>query len=117
MTAALTEDPIFSGLFAKIDKDAAKELESEFRESIKNPETLEKSVGDFVQNKLQTQCKAFTYVGLTAENKSLQQEIERLKAQLAIISRAFKNLCQLILARYLRRHPSAHQSESPVETM
>ncbi|MCG7489411.1 hypothetical protein MHN79_07900 [Vibrio sp. Of14-4] len=82
VTAALKEDPIFSGLFAKIDKDAAKELESEFRESIKNPETLEKSVGEFVLNKLQTQCKAFTYVGLTAENKSLQQEIERLKAQL-----------------------------------
>ncbi|MYM59952.1 hypothetical protein GTG28_12020 [Vibrio sp. OCN044] len=82
VTAALKEDPIFSGLFAKIDKDAAKELESEFRESIKKPETLEKSVGDFVLNKLQTQCKAFTYVGLTAENKSLQQEIERLKAQL-----------------------------------
>ncbi|CAM3886276.1 hypothetical protein [Vibrio aquimaris] len=83
VTAALKEDPIFSGLFAKIDKDAAQKLESEFRESIKNPETLEKSIGDFVLNKLQTQCKEFTYTGLTAENESLQQEIERLKALLA----------------------------------
>jgi hypothetical protein len=32
-------------------------------------------------------------------------------------SRAFRILCQLILARDLRYHPSAHRSESPVETM
>ncbi|AYV25097.1 hypothetical protein L1D61_26820 [Vibrio mediterranei] len=83
VTAALKEDPIFSGLFAKIDKDAAQKLESEFRGSINNPNTLEKNIGDFVLNKLQTQCKAFTYVGLTAQNESLQQEIERLKTQLA----------------------------------
>lgn len=31
--------------------------------------------------------------------------------------RAFKNLCQLILAKYLRRHPSAPRSGSLVETM
>ncbi|MBU2897980.1 WH2 domain-containing protein [Vibrio hepatarius] len=83
VTTAFKEDPIFSGLFAKIDKDAAQKLESGFRESIKNPETLEKSIGAFVLDKLQTQCKEFTYAGLTAENESLQQEIERLKAQLA----------------------------------
>ncbi|WP_284191842.1 hypothetical protein [Vibrio zhanjiangensis] len=90
VTAALKEDPIFTGLFAKIDKDAAQKLESEFRGSIDNPDTLEKSIGDFVLNKLQTQCKTFTYVGLTAENESLrqkneslQQRIERLEAQLS----------------------------------
>ncbi|WGY47396.1 type I-F CRISPR-associated endoribonuclease Cas6/Csy4 [Vibrio sp. ABG19] len=31
--------------------------------------------------------------------------------------RAFRILCQLILAKYLRRHPSDLQNESPVETM
>lgn len=32
-------------------------------------------------------------------------------------TRAFRILCQLILAKYLRRHPSDLQNESPVETM
>ena len=31
--------------------------------------------------------------------------------------RAFRILCQLIFVRDLRHHPSAHRSESPVETM
>lgn len=31
--------------------------------------------------------------------------------------RAFRILCQLILTKYLRRHPNDLQNESPVETM
>ncbi|WGY45000.1 FRG domain-containing protein [Vibrio sp. ABG19] len=45
------------------------------------------------------------------------QELLKLIEEFRKETRAFRILCQLILAKYLRRHPSDLQNESPVETM
>ncbi|QPL56144.1 hypothetical protein [Vibrio navarrensis] len=50
----------------------------------------------------------------SANMKKASQLIQEIKD---IATRAFRILCQLILAKYLRRHPSDLQNESPVETM
>lgn len=59
--------------------------------------------------------------GLRSQIKALF-ELNEAKLKLdnnahAFTVRAFRILCQLILTKYLRRHPNDLQNESPVETM
>ncbi|MEI8671590.1 hypothetical protein P4S52_06080 [Vibrio sp. SA48] len=74
----------FNGFLANLDKSAAHKLESEFRQAIQNPEKLEESISDFLKQRLPTGFKEFTY-------QSINEENQRLKAELALLKKGIYN--------------------------